>query len=200
MWELDLIQIQGVCRMKLNRTTLSIGELANLAECRVDTIRYYERIGLMPQPQRTQGKQRRYSEQQARQLLFIRRLRDLGFSVEEANGFLAMRRQESHGCADFKRIADGRVAQIRQQIGKLRRLERRLRAVSAHCAEGADTNCGVIEALWGADVLDLDLAPRGSVCCTPSRREPPQTESCSPGAAGDGPESRASYPILDFNP
>ena len=70
-----------------------------------------------------------------------------------------MRRRDSYGCSDFKTIADARVTQIRQQIGKLRRLERRLRDISAHCAEGATTNCGVIEALWGADILDLELAP-----------------------------------------
>ena len=156
--------------MKSSRTTLGIGELAWLAECRVDTIRYYERIGLMPKPERSEGRQRRYDENQARQLLFVRRLRDLGFSVEEAMAFLAMRRQDSYGCSDFKRIADARVAQIRQQIGKLRSLERRLGEISTHCAEGANTNCGVIEALWGADVLDLELAPRGSVCCAGSPR------------------------------
>ena len=151
--------------MKSFRTTLGIGELARLAECRVDTIRYYERIGLMPKPERTEGRQRRYNENEARQLLFIRRLRDLGFSVEEATGFLAMRRQDAYGCSDFKRIADARIAQIRQQVGKLRSLERRLREISTYCADGANTNCGVIEALWGADILDLELAPRGSVCC-----------------------------------
>jgi len=95
--------------MKSLRTTIGIGELARLAECRVDTIRYYERIGLMPEPERTEGGQRRYSGQQARQLLFVRRLRDLGFSVEEASDFLAMRRQDSYGCADFKRIAEVRI-------------------------------------------------------------------------------------------
>jgi len=101
--------------MKSLRTTLGIGELARLAECRVDTIRYYERIGLMPKPERTEGKQRRYNEHQARQLLFVRRLRDLGFSIEEASGFLAMRRMDTYGCSDFKRIADARIGQIRQQ-------------------------------------------------------------------------------------
>jgi DNA-binding transcriptional MerR regulator len=148
--------------MKSLQTTLGIGDLARLAECQVDTIRYYERIGLMPKPKRTDGQQRRYDERQVRQLLFIRRLRDLGFSIAEASGFLAMRRQESYGCSDFKRIADARAAQIRQQVSELRRLERRLRGISTHCAEGADTNCGVIEALWDADALDLELAAR---CC-----------------------------------
>ena len=151
--------------MKSFGTSLGIGELARLAGCRVDTIRYYERIGLMPKPERTEGRQRRYGENQARQLLFIRRLRDLGFSVEEAGDFLAMRQQQYYECSDFKKIADARVAHIRQQIGKLRRLEHRLRDISAHCAEGATTNCGVIEALWGADILDLELAPRGTICC-----------------------------------
>jgi MerR family transcriptional regulator, mercuric resistance operon regulatory protein len=159
--------------MKSDRTTLSIGELSRLAACPVDTIRYYERIGLTPKPARTEGKQRRYNEQEARQLLFIRRLRDLGFSVEEARGFLAIRIQDPYGCADFKRIADARVARIRLQVNELQRLERRIRDISAHCAEGVDTNCGVIEALWGADALDLELAPRGSVCCA------------SPHAGGD---------------
>lgn len=155
--------------MKSLRTTLSIGELARLAECRVDTIRYYERIGLMPKPERSEGKQRRYSEHQARQLLFIRRLRDLGFTMEEAAGFLTMRRQQSYGCSDFKRIADARIGEIKQQVNKLRRLERRLREISSHCAEGADINCGVIEALWAADTLDLEMAPRGSICCAGNR-------------------------------
>jgi MerR family transcriptional regulator, mercuric resistance operon regulatory protein len=101
--------------------------------------------------------------------LFIRRLRDLGFSVEEASGFLVMRRQGSYGCSDFKRIADARIGEIRQQIGRLRRLARRLREISAHCAEGAEINCGVIEALWVADALDLEMAPRGSICCASDR-------------------------------
>jgi MerR family transcriptional regulator, mercuric resistance operon regulatory protein len=114
--------------MKSFRTSLGIGELVRIAECRVDTIRYYERIGLMPKPERTDGRPRRYGENQARQLLFIRRFRDLGFSVEEEVGeFLAMRQQRSYGCSDFKAMADGRVSQIRQQFGKLRRLEKRLR-------------------------------------------------------------------------
>jgi len=154
--------------MKSSRTTLGIGELARLAECQVDTIRYYERIGLMPKPERTEGKQRRYNEHQARQLLFIRRLRDLGFSIEEAGGFLALRRQDSYGCSDFKRIADARIGEIGAQIVKLRRLERRLREISAHCTEGAGINCGVIEALWVADVLDLEMAQRGNICCAGS--------------------------------
>lgn len=151
--------------MKFPPTTLGIGELARLAECRIDTIRYYERIGLMPKPQRTAGRQRRYGEDEARRLLFIRRLRDLGFSIEEAGGFLAMHCRQSLECSDFQKIADGRVALIRQQIGTLRRFERRLRDISRHCADGANTRCGVIEALWGADILDLALPPLGGVCC-----------------------------------
>jgi MerR family mercuric resistance operon transcriptional regulator len=158
--------------MKTSRKTLGIGELARLADCRVDTIRYYERIGLLPEPARTAGRQRRYSEHQARQLLFVRRLRDLGFSVEEAGAFLSMRRQGAYQCAAFKGVADARVTQIQRQITELRRLERRLRMISAHCAEGAKVNCGVIEALWGADDLGLELAPGRNLCCGRPRDEP----------------------------
>ncbi|MGE5271500.1 MAG: MerR family transcriptional regulator [Thiohalocapsa sp.] len=151
--------------MKSVATTMGIGELARVGECRVDTIRYYERIGLMPKPARSAGGQRRYNETQARQLLFIRRLRDLGFSIEEAAEFLQARRRQFFGCGDFRKVADARIGQIRQQIAELRRLERRLREISAHCREGEAINCGIVEALWSADRLDLDLAPRGTICC-----------------------------------
>jgi hypothetical protein len=79
-----------------------------------------------------------------------------------------MRAKDCYGCADFEKIADARATEIRQQIGKLRRLERRIREISAHCAEGAITNCGVIEALWDADPLNPDLPPREAMCCNGS--------------------------------
>ena len=155
--------------MKSLGAGMTIGELARLADCRVDTIRYYERIGLLPKPGRSEGGQRRYGEAEARQLLFVRRLRDLGFSLDEAAGFVALRRRRTYGCAEFKQIADARIAQSRRQTARLRRLERRLREISAHCADGAD--CGVIEALWAADSVDLELLPRGTVCCAGASRE-----------------------------
>ncbi len=146
----------------------SIGELARLAECGVDTIRYYERVGLLPKAERSDGGQRRYNEAQARQLLFIRRIRDLGFSLDEIEGFLRMVRQQSYGCSEFKRMAEARTAEIRRKIAELRRLERRLAEMTAHCADPAVANCGVIEALWGGDILELERWPRGTVCCGPT--------------------------------
>jgi MerR family transcriptional regulator, mercuric resistance operon regulatory protein len=157
--------------MKSAKTTLGIGELARLAECGIDTIRYYERVGLLPAPERSAGGQRRYAEQRVRQLLFIRRLRDLGFSLDEVGEFLVMRRQQSYNCTDFKKLADARIAQICRQREQLKRLERRLRDISAHCAEGAAIRCGVIEALWTADALDLALAQRGGLCSAAPTRQ-----------------------------
>jgi MerR family mercuric resistance operon transcriptional regulator len=147
---------------------LSIGEIARLGECRVDTIRYYERIGLLPKPERSDGGQRRYSETQARQLLFIRRLRDLGFSLGEIEGFVRMVRQQSYGCSAFKRMAEARTVEIRRKITELRHIERRLANMSAHCESAAVANCGVIEVLWGGDILELERRPRGTVCCGPT--------------------------------
>jgi MerR family mercuric resistance operon transcriptional regulator len=147
---------------------LSIGELARLGGCRVDTIRYYERVGLLPKAERSDGGQRRYSEAQARQLLFIRRLRDLGFSLNEIEGFLGMVRRQSYGCAEFKTMAEARTAEIRRKIAELRRLGRRLAEMSAHCKDPAVATCGVIEALWVADIRELERQPRGTVCCGPT--------------------------------
>ena len=149
-------------------TCLSIGELARLGECRIDTIRYYERIGLLPKPARSDGGQRRYSEAEARQLLFIRRLRDLWFSLNEIERFLGIVRRQSYGCSEFKKIAEARTAEIHRKIAELRRLGRRLAEMSAHCEDPAVPTCGVIDALWVGNMLELERRPRGTVCCGPT--------------------------------
>jgi hypothetical protein len=79
-----------------------------------------------------------------------------------------MIRRRSYGCSDFKRMAEVRAAEIRRKIAELHRLGRRLAEISAHCENPAVANCGVIEALWDMDILELERQPRGTVCCGPS--------------------------------
>ena len=137
----------------------SIGALARLGGCSVDTIRYYERAGLMPAATRSDGGQRRYGEREARQLLFIRRLRDLGFSLDEVGGFLGMVRQPSYGCAAFKEVAETRLAAIRRKILELRQLAGRIEMLTDRCA-AADADCSVLDTLWGDGISG---GPAG--CC-----------------------------------
>ena len=124
----------------------SIGDLARLGRCSVDAIRYYERIGLMLRPPRSDGGQRRYGEEAAKQLLFIRRLRELGFSLDEIAGLLRLVRQEDYGCAAFREVAETRAAEIRRKILELRRLLGRIALLTEQCA--ADARCRVLDAIW----------------------------------------------------
>jgi MerR family transcriptional regulator, mercuric resistance operon regulatory protein len=123
-----------------------VGDLARLGQCSVDAVRYYERIGLMPRPSRSDGGQRRYDEDEAKQLLFIRRLRDLGFSLDEIRGFVRLVRQEDYGCAAFKEVADARAAEIRRKILELRQLAARIAMLTEGCT--VDARCGVLDLIW----------------------------------------------------
>jgi MerR family transcriptional regulator, mercuric resistance operon regulatory protein len=143
---------------------LGVGDLARLGQCSVDAVRYYERIGLMPRPPRSNGGQRRYGENEAKQLLFIRRLRDLGFSLDEIRGLLRLVRQEGYGCAAFKKVADARAAEIRRKILQLRQLAGRIAMLTEGCA--ADASCGVLDLIWEG----MPPGPNGGCGAAVSRR------------------------------
>jgi MerR family transcriptional regulator, mercuric resistance operon regulatory protein len=145
------------------RPHLGIGDVARLGGCTVDTVRYYERIGLLPKPERSEGGQRRYGEKSLRQLLFIRRLRDLGFRLDQIENLLSMVRQPDFRCAAFRRLADAQIAEIRRRIGELRRLAGRIALLAGHCATAGDSRCDVLDALWDGPVGGPGQLR--SVCC-----------------------------------
>ena len=114
---------------------LKIGKLAEAAAVNFETVRYYERIGLMPRPIRTKGGHRHYGHEHLRQLTFIRRARELGFHIEEIRSLLALNRSRSGSCADVKAIAASHLADVREKIRSLTKLERTLAALIEGCAE-----------------------------------------------------------------
>jgi hypothetical protein len=79
-----------------------------------------------------------------------------------------MVRRRSYGRSEFKKVAEARTAEIQRKIAELGRLGRRLAEMSAHCEDPAVATCGVIDALWGADIRELERRPRGTVCCGPT--------------------------------
>ena len=114
---------------------LKIGKLAEAAAVNFETVRYYERIGLMPRPIRTKGGHRHYGHEHLRQLTFIRRARELGFHIEEIRSLLALNQSRSGSCADVKAIAASHLADVREKIRSLTKLERTLAALIEGCAE-----------------------------------------------------------------
>ena len=127
--------------------TLTIGQLATASGCKVQTIRYYEQIGLLPEPLRTVGQQRRYSQVDVERLRFIRHSRELGFSLDEIRELAALAEQPNHSCEQADRIARSQLAGVKQRIAQLQALESELERMIDQCSGGRIADCRVIEVL-----------------------------------------------------
>lgn len=127
----------------------SIGELAKATGTKVVTIRYYEKIGLLPEPPRTRGNYRAYDARHRERLHFIRRCRDLGFALEQVRELLNLSQRTDKDCAAVDRLAVDHLAEIERKIADLRRLENELRRISECCQGGRIGDCRIIEALSG---------------------------------------------------
>jgi DNA-binding transcriptional MerR regulator len=127
----------------------AIGELARRAGYAVQTIRYYEQIGLMPAPARSSGGQRRYGPDLVRRLIFIRRARDLGFSVDDVRSLLALSSDPDQSCKNVDEIATAHLAAIDAKIATLRSLRRHVNDMIECCAKTRIADCRIIDRLAG---------------------------------------------------
>ena len=126
---------------------LSIGILAKATDTKVETIRYYERIGLLPKAARTGGNYRVYSDAHVRRLTFIRRARHLGFSIEQVRELLGLSDQRDRSCEAVDAIARAHLAEVDRKIADLQALRRELDSVISQCGCGTIADCRIIEAL-----------------------------------------------------
>lgn len=125
-------------------SAMTIGKLARAAGTHVETIRYYQRCGLVPVPARANGRVRRYSAEVLARLSFIRRARDLGFSLADVKQLLRLER--SPGCRDARSLAARKLATIEERIADLQRIRGLLRALVAQCDTGSGRDCPIISA------------------------------------------------------
>lgn len=126
----------------------SIGELGRLTSCRVVTIRYYESIGILPEPERTAGGHRVYGHAHLEQLAFIRKGRELGFSLDSIRSLLMFsERRQDVSCAEVDKIAVTHLAEVRGKIADLKALEMVLVRALEDCGRTNVEDCQVLEAL-----------------------------------------------------
>lgn len=128
---------------------LSIGELSRRTRVKVPTIRYYEQIGLLPEPPRSQGQQRRYDAGHVARLSFVRHARDLGFEIEAIRELLRMNAHPTEPCAEVDLMAIRHIESIDQRIAQLTSLRAELQRMVDACRHGQVGDCAVIEALAG---------------------------------------------------
>ena len=128
----------------------SIGDLASAADCKVETIRYYEKITLMSTPPRTEGGHRFYVFEHLKRLVFIRRSRELGFSIEQIKELLTLVDEPNHTCGEVKAIAMLQAREVQRKINDLKRLQKALNSITASC-KGKNysiDNCPIVNALY----------------------------------------------------
>ncbi|HSI41284.1 MAG TPA: helix-turn-helix domain-containing protein [Xanthobacteraceae bacterium] len=144
----------------MSKSAVPIGAAARASGVKVPTIRYYEEIGLLPAPPRTEGGRRAYDAADLRRLAFIRHARGLGFGIESIRTLLVLQDDPGQSCAAADAIARERLAEVEQRIASLTALRSELERMVEGCAHGHVAACRVIETLaerdWpGADSLDV---------------------------------------------
>ena len=134
--------------MNSPRETLTIGQLAKQSGVGVETLRYYERQKLIPEPPRRRSGYRQYPPETVNRIRFIRRAKQLGFSLKEIDELLALRAESAGQCAEVLARAQGKIADITQRIDSLERMKRALERLAATCSErGTSGDCPILDAL-----------------------------------------------------
>lgn len=128
-------------------SVFSIGVLSRKTGCKVPTIRYYEQIGLLPEPARNSGNQRRYTEQHLLKLRFIRHARQLGFDLDAIRELLQLADQPDENCLQADRIAQRQLLTIGRKIAQLQALQLELSRMLSDCNHGEAGHCRVLETL-----------------------------------------------------
>ncbi len=134
--------------MAANKLDLSSGALAREAGVNIETIRYYEKIGLLPEPLRADNGYRVYGETGLKRLSFIRRCRELGFSLDEVRGLLGLVDGGDYTCAEVRDLSIVRLGDVRQKIRDLRKMERTLKEMVSQCDGGLVPECPIVDRLY----------------------------------------------------
>jgi MerR family mercuric resistance operon transcriptional regulator len=127
---------------------IGIGELSRRTGVNIETIRYYERSGVMPRPPRTGGGHRAYTQDFVKRLAFVSRSRQLGFSLEEIRSLLGLVDEHEYTCADVRELTLRHAAEARRKIADLKKLERTLKEMAAQCHGDRVPDCPIVDALF----------------------------------------------------
>ena len=129
---------------------LGIGALSRLTGCNIETIRYYEKIGIMTTPGRTAGGHRQFETEQVKRLFLIVRCRQLGFSIGEIRTLLTLVDGGNPSCTEVKSVTEEHLSDVQQKITDLKKLESVLKKMVAECSGTEVPDCPIIDTLYAA--------------------------------------------------
>ena len=132
----------------MNTEAFTIGRRSKETGCNIETVRYYEKIGLLPDPPRTEGGHRIYRLPELRRLTFIRRGRELGFTLSQVRGLLALVDGGHLTCEEVQGMTLEHLGEVRRKIASLTSLEQILADIAHQCTGGRSPDCPVVDALF----------------------------------------------------
>ncbi len=130
----------------MNRDDMPIGDFSRRTGCAIETIRYYEKIAILPKPRR-RGRYRLYQAADIGRLVFVRRARELGFTLDEVRELLRLSGVGAEACGEVRELAAAHLNDVRARVADLKAMERVLADAVKRCAAGADAACPLIETL-----------------------------------------------------
>lgn len=131
-----------------NTRGYAIGEMSQLTGVNIEAIRYYERIAILPKPDRTGGGNRQYNHNQLKRLSFVKKCRDLDFSLDEIRALLEMVDCKDFSCGDVHQLTVSHLATIKTKLNNLLRLEKTLSKMTSECNKCDVPECPIIESLF----------------------------------------------------
>lgn len=133
-----------------NTNALTIGQVARRSGVGIETVRFYEREGLLAQPPRSSSGYRQFNEDVIARLQFIQRAKELGFTLNEIKELLSLRMDGERTCADVRSHAEAKIADIESKIKSLQRMKKALVRMTRECSDrGSDSECPILDALDG---------------------------------------------------
>ena len=132
------------------KSDLTIGKLSEFSGVNIETIRYYEKIGIIPKPSRSQSGYRLYNEEYIKNLTFVKRSRELGFSIKEIKSILTLVKDHSYSCSEVHGLTISHLNDTRKKIKDLKKLESTLKEMAAQCEGGLIPECPIIDELYSS--------------------------------------------------
>jgi len=126
----------------------AIGKMSRETGVNIETIRYYERIALMPKPDRTHGGNRQYNSGQLKRLFFIKKCRGLGFKIKEIRALLQIVDRQDFTCNQVHAMTIEHLENVKKKLSDLKRMEKTLKSMAAQCSKGDVPECPIIETLF----------------------------------------------------
>lgn len=142
----------------IREAAFRIGILARESGVNIETVRYYERIGVMPKAARSSSGYRLYTAEHLKRLTFVRRGRELGFTLDELRDLLCLVDGHAYTCAEVRALTLDHVADIRRKIADLKALERTMTTIAAQCSGKKVPDCPIIDALFRARAVSSGVA------------------------------------------